>query len=68
MKLNDILKLSVEQLDNTKIRFNTSTQWSNPVNLYSKNPKILLDWNFWNNKKYDVGNLSIGFMDLGNHR
>ena len=35
---------------------------------FKKNPQFLLDWNYWNNKPYKVGQISIGLVNMGNDR
>ena len=46
--LNDILNL--DNLENTKIRFNKYNGVTNPIQLFLKNKEELLHWQFWNGK------------------
>ena len=69
LKLNDLLHLTDDELQITKIRLNRrSTNGQNPIDIYKRNPKELLDWNYYNNKSYKAGQISIGLVDMGNHR
>lgn len=66
IKLNDLLKLTPEELNNTKVRF---CQWngnSNPIDLYKQNPDELLKWHYWNSQTYRVGQFAIGLVKLRN--
>lgn len=66
LKLNDLLDLTKDELKNTKIRLNTYNGQTNPIDEYKKNPDSLLKWNYWNNKKYSVGQVSIGLVKMDN--
>jgi hypothetical protein len=66
--LNDLLNLTPEELSRTKIRLNTYNGDKNPIEEFKKNPQSLLDWNYWNNKRYKQGQLSIGLVNMGNNR
>lgn len=68
LKLNDLLGLTQEELTRTKIRLNTYNGQTNPIEEFKKNPQLLLDWNYWNNKPYRQGQISIGLVNMGNHR
>ena len=68
LKLNDILGLTQEELSRTRIRLNTYNGDKNPIDEFKKNPQLLLDWNYWNNKPYREGQISIGLVNMGNHR
>lgn len=68
LKLNDLLGLTQSELNNTKIRLNTYNGNKNPIDEFKRNPKILLDWNYWNNKPYRVGQISIGLVNMGYDR
>ena len=69
LKLNDLLKLSPEELRNTKVRLNTSNEKGiNPIDEYKKDQKKLLTWNYWNNKSYRPGQISIGLANMGNSK
>lgn len=65
LRLNDLLNLSEEELARTRIKLNTYDQETHPIEAYKRNPKELLDWNYWNNKMYKVGQISIGLVDMG---
>ena len=66
LKLNDLLRLSQEELSRTKVRLNTNNGWENPIDIYKENPKRLLNWNYHNNKRYRANQISIGLVYLGN--
>ena len=68
LKLNDILALTQEELSRTKIRLNTYNGDKNPIDEFKKNPQSLLDWNYWNNKPYKQGQISVGLVNMGNYR
>ena len=68
LKLNDLLQLTETELRNTKIRLNTYNGENNPIDIFKKNAKELLDWNYWNNKTYRVGQISIGLVNMGSDR
>ena len=68
LKLNDLLQLTQEELSRTKIRLNTYNGVKNPIEEFMKNPQVLLDWNYWNNKPYKQGQISIGLVNMGNHK
>ena len=67
LKLNDLLGLTQEELNRTKIRLNTYNGDKNPIDEFKKNPQALLDWNYWNNKSYKQGQISIGLVNMGNN-
>lgn len=67
-KLNDLLRLTAEEIAKTKIRLNTYNGEKNPIDDFKKNPQLLLEWNYWNNKKYKAGQLSIGLVNMGNDK
>lgn len=68
--LNDILNLLEEDLKITKIRLNTWSGEKNPLEVFKKNPKDLLKWNFYNTTKRSYNNTkySIGLVNMGNDR
>lgn len=68
LKLNDLLNLTDEELYNTKIRLNTYNGVTNPIEDFKKDPNSLLAWNYWNNKTYRVGQISIGLVSMGNDK
>ena len=47
--LNDILNL--KDLENTKIRFVKGNGIDNPLDLFKRDRKALLNWQFWNYSK-----------------
>lgn len=64
IKLNDLLKLNDEELNNTKVRFCQYNGENNPIDLYKKNSEELLNWHYWNSQSYKEGQLSIGIVKL----
>lgn len=68
LKLNDLLQLTHDEILKTKIRLNTYNGEKNPIEEFKKNPKLLLEWNYWNNKSYKAGQISIGLVNMGNDR
>ena len=68
LKLNDLLHFTQQELEKTKIRLNTNNGYKNPIDEFKRNPKLLLDWNYWNNKPYRAGQISIGLVNMGNDR
>lgn len=68
LKLNDILNLSDKDLLHTKIRLNTNNGKNNPIDIFKSNPSDLLKWNYWNNKEYKVGQISIGLVNMANDK
>ncbi len=64
IKLNDLLKLTDEEIERTKIRFNQSNGIDNPIEIFKSNPQKLLDWNYWNSQSYKVGQISIGLVKI----
>ena len=66
LKLNDLLRLTDEELSRTKVRLNMYNGWNNPIDIFKKNPDALLGWNYHNNKSYKKGQISIGLVDMGN--
>lgn len=68
LKLNDLLGFTQQEISRIKIRLNTNDGNQNPLDVFKKNPKKLLDWNYWNNKQYKVGQISIGLVDMGNDK
>ena len=65
LKLNDLLGLTEEELDRTKVRLNMDNGWNNPIDVFKKNPEALLGWNYHNNKSYKEGQISVGLVDMG---
>ena len=68
LTLNQLLCFTPEELSRTKIRLNTYNGYKNPIEDFKKNPNLLLSWNYWNNKHYKKGQISIGLVNMGNHR
>ena len=68
LKLNDLLGFTQQDMSKIKIRLNTNDGKKNPLDVFKKNPQELLDWNYWNNKPYKVGQISIGLVNMGNHK
>lgn len=68
IKLNDILQISKNDLKRTKIRLNRNNGIEEPIDIFKSNPVELLNWNFWNNKKYKRNAISIGLVDMGRDR
>lgn len=64
IKLNDLLKLSDEEIQKTKIRFNQNNGKENPIDIFKRNPQELLKWNYWNSQSYKVGQISIGLVKM----
>lgn len=65
IKLNDLLRLTDDELKKTKIRLNIGNKTiGSPIELFKTNPKKLAEWNFWNNKTYRAGQISIGLIRL----
>ena len=64
IKLNDLLKLTDEEIKRTKIRFHQSNGIDNPIEIFKRNPHKLLDWNYWNSQSYKVGQISIGLVKI----
>lgn len=65
--LNDLLGLSETDIHRTKVRLNTNNGAHDPINIFKRNPKELLGWNYWNNKNYHVGEYAIGLVNKGNN-
>lgn len=69
IKLNDILRISNEQLKNTKIRFNLmfGGNW-NPIEIFkNRDTKTLLEGQYWNysrNQVYQENDITIGFIRI----
>lgn len=66
--LNDLLQLKPEEIAHTKVRLNTYNGYSNPLDEYKENPQKLLEWNYWNNKPYHIGQLSVGLVNMRSDR
>lgn len=68
LKLNDLLRLSEEEIAKVRIRLNRNNGETNPIDEFKKNPQTLLFWNYHNTKSYKEGQISIGLVDMGNDR
>lgn len=69
--LNDILKISDTDLQNTKIRFNQSSGDYQPINFFKENNERLYVGQFWNyskSKSFKEGQIAIGFIRLENDK
>lgn len=69
--LNDILKISKLDLQNTKIRFNQSMGNNSPIKLFKENSEKLYEGQFWNyskTKSFKDGQIAIGFIKLENDK
>jgi hypothetical protein len=64
IKLNDLLKLTPEELKRTKVRFCQDNHEENPIDIFKKNPQELLNWHYWNSQSYKVGQLTIGVVKM----
>ena len=67
--LNDILRIPVTELDNTKIRFNQINKNNSfdPVTLFKEKNKRLYEGQFWNyskRKSFKTNQLAIGFIKI----
>ena len=63
--INDILNLN--DLDNVKVRFVKGNNITDPLELFKKDRKSLLDWQFWNyskQKSFKEGQITIGFVKI----
>ena len=66
--LNDLLQLSQEDIARTRIKLNVSNGRDNPIDIYKRNPKDILKWNYWNSQTYRVGQVSICLVRLSYDR
>ena len=64
IKLDDLLKLTSKELNNTKVRFCQNNGEQDPIELFKKNPNELLNWHYWNSQSYKVGQLSMGLVKM----
>jgi hypothetical protein len=63
--LNDILNLS--DLSNTKIKFNMSNGYHDPLDIFKSGQlDILLGWQYWNSRKksFSVNQTTVGFVRI----
>jgi len=62
LNLNDILHLSNEELNNTKIRFNQWNGETDPMDEYKRDPDMINNrWLFWRSKQryFSVGQIAV---------
>jgi len=66
INLNDILRLSKEEIAQTKVRLITNNGHVEPLDVFKNDPKKLFIWNFWNgkNKNYNNTKYSIGLINM----
>ena len=64
LKLNDLLRLTDAELDNTKIRFHQYNDEENPIESFKKNPEEILEWHYWNSQRYKIGQLAVGLVKM----
>lgn len=67
IKLNDLLKLSEEQIKRTKIRFNVPSDKENPIELFKNNPDVInKKWLYWRKKKryFKEGEIAICLVKI----
>lgn len=66
--LNDLLNLSEEEINHTKIRFNQSDNIDfNPIELFKTRDQRLYEGHFWNyskQKSYKKGQIAIGLIKI----
>lgn len=65
--LQDLLKFTYNELQNTKVRFNQSDGINEPMELYQNNPEIInTQWLFWRNSKryFNIGDIAICLLKL----
>lgn len=68
IKLNDILQLSSEQIQATKIRFTIPSGGTNPIELFKNDPQEINSvWFMWRNKPnvFNVGQHGICLVRIG---
>lgn len=69
LMLNDLLRLTEEELQNTRVRLNQNDGEINAIDLFIRDPEKLLEWNYWSTGRYSVysvGQISIGLVAMGN--
>ena len=65
--LNDILKISSEEISNTRVKFNISNGYTDPLELYKENPeKVNTTWFLWhdNRRYFHRGQTAICFLRI----
>lgn len=66
--LNDLLGLSIDEINNTKIKFNQNNGEEDPMEVYLHDPELINNqWLFWRSKTryFRVGQVAICFLRLG---
>ena len=62
IKLNDLLRLSNEEIEKAKIKFNIYNGYENPIELFKTTPDIInKQWLYWRNERryFNVGEIAI---------
>lgn len=62
IKLNDILRLSEEQIARAKVKFNIDNGESNPIDIFKSDPDLInKQWLYWRkkNRYFSVGQIAI---------
>ena len=65
--LNDILNISREEIDNTRIKFNINDGDTDPLELYKENPeKVNTTWFLWHDSRryFHSGQIAICFLRI----
>lgn len=67
IKIDDLLKISVLDAKNVKVKFNQNDGNEDPMDLYLRNPEIVnSQWLFWRNKQryFNIGQIAICLLKL----
>lgn len=67
IKLNDILRFPISELDNVKVRFNQTSPDANPMEVYLRNPDVVnTRWLFWRSKQryFTIGQIAVCLLKL----
>ncbi len=67
IKLDDLLRISGDEADNVKVKFNQHNGNENPMDLYLRDPEIVnTRWLFWRSKQryFNVGQIAICLLKL----
>ena len=65
--LNDILKINNEEISNTRVKFNISNGYTDPLELYKENPEeVNTTWFLWhdNRRYFHSGQTAICFLRI----
>ena len=65
--LNDLLHLSTDDLNRTKIKFNQNNGVTEPIDVYLQNPDVVnCRWLFWRTERryFKVGEIAVCFIKL----